>query len=189
MQTNINKHNNIHAVWWHLNSRSPTAPVFEVTVAVFLDLEVCTNVQVTWLKIKQNLLEKDHSPGDGGHFHTITWHAYGDVPLDRAWCFCFPVKSVSPTSGLHVHRRTERSRKTRQNDWKQAKRKAGRPNVLWAKIYTQRESNWEWPRSPMILLRATHNQSHVHIGDLKQIAAASSTSRSWMQRPGESTSL
>ena len=49
-------------------------------------------------------------------------HAYGDVPLDRAWCFCFPVQSVSPTGVLHVHRRTERSRKTRQNDWKQAKR-------------------------------------------------------------------
>ena len=114
MQTNINRHNNTHVVWWHLNSRSPTAPVFEVTVAVFLDLEVCTNVQVMWLKIKQNLLVKDHSPGDGGHFHTITWHAYGDVPLDRAWCFCFPVQSVSPTSGLHVHRRTERSRRTRQ---------------------------------------------------------------------------
>ena len=79
-------------------------------------------------------------------------HACGDVPLDRAWCFCFLVQSVSPTSGLHVHMRTERSRKTRQNDWKQAKRKAGRPNVLWAKIYMQRESTWEWLRSPLILL-------------------------------------
>ena len=49
-------------------------------------------------------------------------HTYRDVPLDRAWCFCFLVQWVSPTSGLHVHRRTERSRKTRQNDWKQAKR-------------------------------------------------------------------
>ena len=62
MQTNINKHNNTHAVWWHLNSRSPTAPVFEVTAAVFLDLEVCTNVPVTWLKIKQRVLEKVHNP-------------------------------------------------------------------------------------------------------------------------------
>lgn len=48
-------------------------------------------------------------------------HAYGDVPLHRAWCFCFLVQSVSPTSGLHVHRRIERSRKTK-NDWKQEKR-------------------------------------------------------------------
>ena len=68
------------------------------------------------------------------------------------------------------------------------RRKAGRPNVLWAKIYIQRESTWEWLRSPIILLRATHNQSHVHIRDLKQTAGATSTPRSWMQRPGESTS-
>ena len=68
------------------------------------------------------------------------------------------------------------------------RRKADRPNVLWAKIYIQRESNWESLRSPIILLRATHNQSHVHIRDIKQIAAASSTPRSWIQRPGETTS-
>ena len=58
------------------------------------------------------------------------------------------------------------------------KRKAGRPNVLWAKIYIQRESTWEWLRSPIILLRATHNQSHVHIRDLTQTATKTSTPRS-----------
>ena len=144
MQTKINKHNNTHAVWWHLNSRLPTAPVFEVTVAVFLDLEVCTNVQVMWLKIKQNLLVKDHSPGDGGHFHTITWHAYGDVPLDRAWCFCFPVRSVSPTNVLHVHRHTERSRKTRQmtgNKQSTGNQKKGGPSQrpLSKNLHTERK--------------------------------------------------
>ena len=36
--------------------------MFEVTAAVFLDLEVCTNVPVTWLNIKQRVLEKVHNP-------------------------------------------------------------------------------------------------------------------------------
>ena len=84
--------------------------------------------------------------------------------------------------------------RARQGKWLETskargvRRKAGRPNVLWAKIYIQRESTWEWLRSPIILLRATHNHSHVRIRDLKQTAGATSTPRSWMQRPGESTS-
>ena len=84
--------------------------------------------------------------------------------------------------------------RARQGKWLETskargiRRKAGRPNVLWAKIYIQRESTWEWLRSPITLLRATHNHSHVHIRDLKQTAGATSTPRSWMQRPGESTS-
>ena len=194
MQTNISKHNNAHAVWWHLNSRSPTAPVFEVTVAVFLDLEVCTNVQVTWLKIKQNVLEKDHSPGDGGHFLTITWPYIRGCAIGQSVVFLLPC-SVSVTNQwltcTQAHREIAQEK---QGKWLERstargiRRKAGRPNVLWAKIYIQRESAWEWLGSPIILLRATHNQSYVHIRDLKQIAAASSIPRSWMQRPGESTS-
>ena len=64
------------------------------------------------------------------------------------------------------------------------RRKAGCPSVLWAKIYIKRESTWVLK----ISLRATHNQRHVHIRDFKKIATATSTPRSWMQRPGESRS-
>ena len=193
MQTNINKHNNTHAVWWHLNSRSPTAPVFEVTVAVFLDLEVCTNVQVTWLNIKQRVLEKDHSPGDGGHFHTITWPCIRGCAIGQSVVFLLPC-SVSVTNQCltctqaHWEIAQDKAKWLETSKARGIRRKAGRPNVLWAKIYIQRESTWEWLRSPIILLTATHNQSHVHIRDLTQTATKTSTPRSWMQRPGESIS-
>ena len=122
MQTNINKHNNTHAVWWHLNSRSPTAPVFEVTVAVFLDLEVCTNVQVTWLKIKQRVLEKDHSPGDGGHFHTITWPCIRGCVIGQSVMFLLPCPVSVTNQCLTCTQAHWEIEQDKANDWKQAKR-------------------------------------------------------------------
>ena len=122
MQTNINKHNNTHAVWWHLNSRSPTAPVFEVTVAVFLDLEVCTNVQVTWLKIKQRVLEKDHSPGDGGHFHTITWPCIRGCAIGQSVMFLLPCPVSVTNQCLTCTQAHWEIEQDKANDWKQAKR-------------------------------------------------------------------
>ena len=163
-----------------------------MTVAVFLDLEVCTNVQVTWLKIKQRVLEKDHSPGDGGHFLKITWPCIRGCAIGQSVVFLLPC-SVSVTNQwltctqAHWEIAQDKEKWLETSKARGIRRKAekhpgdeveaDRPNVLWGKIYIQRESNWEWLRSPIILLRATHNQSHVHIRDLKQIAAATSTSR------------
>ena len=148
MQTNINKHNNTHAVWWHLNSRSPTAPVFEVTAAVFLDLEVCTNVPVTWLKIKQRVL------GDGGHFHTITWPCIRGCAIGQSVVFLLLLPcSVSVTNQWLTCTQAHWEIAQDKIEWLETskargiRRKAGRPNVLWAKIYIQRESTWEWLRS------------------------------------------
>ena len=193
MQTNINKHNNTHAVWWHLNSRSPTAPVFEVTVAVFLDLEVCTNVPVTWLNIKQRVLEKDHSPWGWRTlpYNYMVMHTGMCHWTERGVFASLFSQCHQPVAYVYTGALRNRARQGKWLETSKARgirRKAGRPNVLWAKIYIQRESTWEWLRSPIILLRATHNHSHVHIRDLKQTAGATSTPRSWMQRPGESTS-
>ena len=193
MQTNINKHNNTHAVWWHLNSRSPTAPVFEVTAAVFLDLEVCTNVPVTWLKIKQRVLEKVHNPWGWRTlpYNYMAMHTGMCHWTERGVFASLSSQCHQPVSYMHKGALTDRARQGKWLETSKARgirRKAGRPNVLWAKIYIQRESTWEWLRSPITLLRATHNHSHVHIRELKQTAGATSTPRSWMQRPGESTS-
>ena len=131
--------------------------------------------------------------GDGGHFHTITWLCIRGCAIGQSVVFLLPCP-VSVTNQCltctqaHWEIEQDKAKWLETSKARGVRRKAGRPNVRWGKIYIQRESTWKWLRSPIILLRATHNHSHVHIRDLKQTTGATSTPRSWMQRPGESTS-
>ena len=142
---------------------------------------------------KTKSFTENHSPGEGGHFLTITWPCIRGCAIAQSVVFLLPC-SVSVTNQWltctqgHWEIAQDKAKWLETSKARGIRRKAGCRNVLWAKIYIQRESTWERLGSPIILLRATHNQSHVHIRNLKQIATKTSTPRSWMQRFRESTS-